>query len=90
MLRVYNGLLSYYKASPVVLENIYKRCFQVNVIHDVNASKLWVYIDGVLKLKPLGHGGSNHYFKFGIYDQNDSSYYMESGWKSIKVLKKCD
>ncbi|KAK6259026.1 hypothetical protein SCA6_013500 [Theobroma cacao] len=88
MLRVYNGSLYYYKADPVVLENIYDRWFRVNVIHDVNASKLQVYIDGVLKLEPPGHGGTNHYFKFGVYEQNDSSYYIESRWKGIKVLKK--
>ncbi|OMP06540.1 Concanavalin A-like lectin/glucanases superfamily [Corchorus capsularis] len=90
MLRVYNGSLYYYRAGPVVLKNIYNRWFRLNVIHDVNASKLQVYIDGVLKLEPNGRGGNNHYFKFGVYSQNDSSYYMESRWKDIKVLKRCD
>ncbi|XVE86609.1 hypothetical protein DITRI_Ditri18aG0047700 [Diplodiscus trichospermus] len=90
MLRVYNGSLYYYRAGPVVLENIYERWFRVNVIHDVNASKLQVYIDGVLKVEPPGHGGTNHYFKFGVYAQSDSSDCMECRWKSIKVLKKCD
>ncbi|XP_022740650.1 citrate-binding protein-like [Durio zibethinus] len=88
MLRVYNGSLYYYRAGPVVLENIYEKWFRLNVIHDVNASKLQVYINGVLKLEPTGHGGKNHYFKFGVYSQNDSSYYMESRWKCIQVLRK--
>lgn len=79
--------ITYYRAGPVLL-NIYERWFRVNVIHDVDASKLQVYIDGILKLEPPGRGGTNHYFKFGVYAQNDSSYNMESRWKNIKVLKK--
>ncbi|KAH6765407.1 hypothetical protein C2S52_016390 [Perilla frutescens var. hirtella] len=89
MLRVYNGTLSYYRA-PVIVPNIYDRWFKLNVIHDVEASKVSVYIDGVLKYEASGRGGASHYFKCGVYAQNDDSYYMESRWKKIRVLKKCD
>ncbi|KAK6150567.1 hypothetical protein DH2020_015499 [Rehmannia glutinosa] len=89
MLRVYNGTLSYYRA-PVIVPNIYDRWFKLNVIHDVEASKVKVYIDGVLKFEALGRGGHSHYFKCGVYAQNNSSYYMESRWKNIRLLKKCD
>ncbi|KAK9904502.1 hypothetical protein M0R45_000647 [Rubus argutus] len=51
---------------------------------------LIVYIDGVLKFEAPGRGGTFHYFKCGVYSQPDGSYYMESRWKGIKVLKKCD
>ncbi|KAK6125739.1 hypothetical protein DH2020_040513 [Rehmannia glutinosa] len=89
MLRVYNGTLSYYQA-PVIVPNIYDRWFKLNVIHDVEASRVKVYIDGVLKFEALGRGGHSHYFKCGVYAQNNSSYYMESRWKNIRLLKKCD
>ncbi|KAL9459381.1 hypothetical protein AB3S75_002725 [Citrus x aurantiifolia] len=89
MLRVYNGSLTYYRAS-VIVPNIYDKWFKLNVIHDVDNSKVRVYIDGVLKSEAPGRGGTSHYFKFGVYAQNNDSYYMESRWKDIKVLKKCD
>lgn len=87
MLRVYDGSLTYYQ-SPVIVPNIYNRWFRVNVIHDVGASKLKVYIDGVLKYEALGRGGDSHYFKCGVYGQNDESNYMESRWKQIRILRK--
>jgi hypothetical protein len=87
MLRVYNGTLSYYRG-PVLVPNIYDRWFQLNVIHDVDASNVTIYIDGVLKFEATGRGGKSHYFKCGVYAQNDETNYMESRWKGIKVLKK--
>ncbi|KAI3451042.1 hypothetical protein Pfo_007707 [Paulownia fortunei] len=88
MLRVYDGTLTYYRA-PVIVPNIYNRWFKLNVIHDVEANKLKVYIDGFLKYEGPGRGGVRfHYFKCGVYAQNDDSDYMESRWKNIRVLKK--
>ncbi|OMP06539.1 Concanavalin A-like lectin/glucanases superfamily [Corchorus capsularis] len=89
MLRVYNGSLTYYKG-PVLVRDIYDKWFKLNVIHDVDAAKLKVYIDGDLKLEADGHGGTSHAFKCGVYAQDNDSYYMESRWKNIKVLRKCD
>lgn len=88
MVRTYNGSLSYYRG-PVLVQNIWDRWFYLNVIHDVEACNVKVYVDGVLVLEAPGRGGSSHYFKFGVYAQNDPSYYMESRWKGIRVLKKC-
>ncbi|XAR62318.1 hypothetical protein NMG60_11017038 [Bertholletia excelsa] len=89
MLRVYNGTLFYYRQT-VLVPSIYDRWFRLNVIHDVDASRVTVYIDGVLKLVVGGRGGTSHYYKCGVYAQDDDSYYMESRWKGIKVLKKYD
>ena len=89
MLRVYNGTLSNYQ-SPVLVPNIYDRWFRLNVVHDVEASNVKVYIDGILTYEAPGRGGTSHYFKCGVYAQNNDSYLMESRWKGIKVLKKCD
>ena len=61
---------------------------RVNVIHDVDNKKVKVYIDGVIKFERSGRGGASHYFKFGVYAQNDESNCMESRWKGIRVLKK--
>ncbi|KAL5714915.1 cinnamyl-alcohol dehydrogenase [Ranunculus cassubicifolius] len=87
MMKVYGGSLNYY-SKTVVEPNIYDRWFRLNVIHDVDASKLQVFIDGVLKKQVDGKGRATHYFKFGVYAQPNASHYMESQWKGIKVLKK--
>ncbi|KAJ7956957.1 citrate-binding protein-like [Quillaja saponaria] len=55
MLRVYNGSLTYYK-SPVLVEDIYDKWFRLNVIHDVDAAKVQVYINGSLKIEADGRG----------------------------------
>nr|XP_027076861.1 citrate-binding protein-like [Coffea arabica] len=48
MLRVYNGSLSYYRAPLPAVPNICDRWFRLNVIHDVHAGNLTVFIDGIL------------------------------------------
>ena len=73
-LTVNNGSLSYY-GGPVLVPNIYDRWFLLNVIHDVGASDVKVYIDGVLKYEAAGHGEKTHYFKCGVYAQRNDSYY---------------
>lgn len=86
MLRVYNGSLWYYQ-QQIVEDNIYDRWFRVNVIHDMGAKLVIVFINNAHKLTVNDRGGSMHSFKFGVYTQNNSSYCMESHWKGIKVLK---
>ncbi|KAJ1412923.1 Concanavalin A-like lectin/glucanase domain superfamily [Sesbania bispinosa] len=89
MLIAYNNSLLYYNG-PVLVPNIWDRWFHLNVIHDVEASIVRVYVDGVQVYEAPGQGGSSHYFKFGVYTtQDDPSYYMESRWKGIRVLRKC-
>lgn len=86
MLRVYNGSLMYYR-DTVLVPNIYNRWFHLNVIHDVDAAKVRVYIDGQLKMTADGRGGTSHVFKCGVYAQTGDSFRMESRWKNIKVLR---
>ncbi|KAF5779167.1 putative concanavalin A-like lectin/glucanase domain superfamily, alginate lyase 2 [Helianthus annuus] len=87
MLRVDHNKLTYYR-NPVIFSNIYDKWFRLNVIHDVEGNNVQVYIDGVLKYDGPGRGGRSHYFKCGVYSQQDASFHMESHWKDIKVLKK--
>ncbi|CAL5187524.1 unnamed protein product [Lathyrus oleraceus] len=87
-LRIYDGSLTYYNSPHVLSQNIYNRWFKVNAIHDVDANNVKIYIDGVLKRDGAGLGAGTHYFKFGVYVQNDHSNRMESLWKDIKVFKK--
>ncbi|XP_054806312.1 citrate-binding protein-like [Prosopis cineraria] len=87
MILTFDGSLAYYRR-PLLVPYIWDRWFQLNVIHDVEASIVRVYIDRVLVYEAPGQGGDSHYFKFGVYSQDDSSYYMESRWKGIRVLHK--
>ncbi|RLM58742.1 hypothetical protein C2845_PM18G01440 [Panicum miliaceum] len=93
MLHVYGGRLTYYHdvATGVVDAGIYDRWFRLNVIHDVAASNVTVFVDGELRLTAPGRGGGSHYFKFGVYGQsrNGMSYRMESRWRDVKVFTKC-
>lgn len=88
-LNVHNGSLWYYWDS-IVIPNIYDKWFRLNIIHDVDAAQLQIFIDGDLTLEPAGQGGTSHYFKCGVYAQRDDTYYMESRWRGIKVLKKSE
>ncbi|RLN29031.1 citrate-binding protein-like [Panicum miliaceum] len=86
MLHVYDGALRYYDRQ-VVEDNIYDRWFRLNVVHDVDASTVAVFVDGVERLRVPGRGGDSHYFKFGVYAQNHASICMESRWKGIRILR---
>ncbi|KAK1439327.1 hypothetical protein QVD17_05143 [Tagetes erecta] len=87
MLRVYDNNLYYYH-NQNIFSNIYDTWFRLNVIHDVEGNNVKAYIDGVLKYDGPGHEGKLHYFKCGVYSQNDGSNFMESHWRDIKILKK--
>ncbi|KAJ3703641.1 hypothetical protein LUZ61_007346 [Rhynchospora tenuis] len=86
MLRVYNGQLKYYD-KDVIEDNIYDRWFRVNVIHTVGG-KITVFIDGTQKYEADDKGGSDHYFKFGVYTQEGSSDCMESRWRDVQIYNK--
>nr|XP_043614174.1 citrate-binding protein-like [Erigeron canadensis] len=86
MLRVTNSSLYYY-THPVLISNVYNKWFRLNVIHDVEGNTVKVYIDGVLKHEATGRGGKSHYFKCGVYTAKDASFYTESRWKDIRILK---
>ena len=91
MLHVYDGRLTYYHDdSRVVDASIYDRWFKLNVIHDVAASNVTVFVDGQHRLTVPGRGGDSHYFKFGVYGQrnNGMSYLMESRWRDVKVFNR--
>ncbi|KAI7752081.1 hypothetical protein M8C21_008382 [Ambrosia artemisiifolia] len=47
-----------------------------------------VYINGDLKFEGRGRGGNEHYFKFGVYAQDQDSSCMESRWRDVKIFKK--
>ncbi|KAK3119837.1 hypothetical protein QOZ80_9AG0676080 [Eleusine coracana subsp. coracana] len=92
MLHVYDGRLTYYRDDARVVDAcIYDRWFRLNVVHDVAASNVTVFVDGEQRLNVPGRGRDAHYFKFGVYGQtnNGMSNRMESWWRDVKVFTKC-
>ncbi|KAK3043877.1 hypothetical protein RJ639_000576 [Escallonia herrerae] len=78
-LRIYDGDIKYYKFD-VVAADMCDKWFRLNVIHNVNEGKKFVVNE---------RGPGDHYFKFGAYAAPaNSSNYMESRWKEIKIYKK--
>jgi hypothetical protein len=93
MLQVYDGSLTFYHdLQRVLAEDIYDRWIRLNVIHDVAARNVTVFVDADLRLISGGHGapGAPHFFKFGVYKQSHHhpSYLMESLWRNVQVFTK--
>ncbi|RCV36091.1 hypothetical protein SETIT_7G292000v2 [Setaria italica] len=88
MLHVYNGTLRYYSGEAVE-DCIYDRWFRLNVVHDVGASTVAVYVDGAPRLAVDVTPSALHYFKFGVYVQHhDVSPRVESRWRNVTVYTK--
>ncbi|KAG5148443.1 hypothetical protein JHK82_015324 [Glycine max] len=87
--RVYGGSLTHYQ-SPTLEPNIYNRWIRFNVIHDVGANNVKIFLNGEdnPRFNGPGRGASTHYFKFGVYAQDGASNYMESRWRDIQIFKK--
>jgi hypothetical protein len=91
MLHVYDGRLTYYHdLTKVVADRVYNRWIRLNVVHDVAAGNVTVFVDGERRLSAPGQGGKEHYFKFGVYKQshNHPSHRMESRWKNVAIYTK--
>ncbi|XBI04114.1 hypothetical protein VPH35_132453 [Triticum aestivum] len=89
MMHVYGGRLVYYNdETKVVDRHIYDWWFRLNLVHNIQASALTVFIDGDETLIVPGYGSDFHYFKFGVYTQTNPSHYMESRWRDLKVYTK--
>ncbi|CAN6339761.1 unnamed protein product [Urochloa humidicola] len=88
MLHVYNGTLRFYSGATVE-DGIYDRWFRLNVVHDVAASTVAVYVDGAPRLATNVTPSASHYFKFGVYVQHhDVSPRVESRWRNVTVYTK--
>lgn len=67
-------------------DGVYDWWFRLNVVHDVGASTVAVYVDGEERLAVAVNPTALHYFKFGVYVQHhDVSSCMESRWRNVSV-----
>ncbi|KAM0857702.1 hypothetical protein ACQ4PT_048303 [Festuca glaucescens] len=89
MLHVYNGTMRWYSGREVEA-CVHGRWIRVNVVHDVDASTVAVYVDGASRVAAVAVAPSaSHYFKFGVYMQHhDVSALMVARWRNVSVYTK--
>jgi len=86
MLMVVDGHLKFYR-STLVESNIYNRWMRINVIHDVDANNITMFIVGVQKLEMEVNGPNALYFKYGVYAQRDEANFY-GGEKVRRMMKR--
>lgn len=79
-----NGTLRRYD-NEILLTNAYNRWIHVNVQHDADNGKVYVYLDGNRVGIFDDRGKKTHYFKCGTY--NITGARSESRWKNIRYWK---
>src|SRR6185369_15595630 len=60
-----NGTLS--GEGTDILTGVFGQTHRVNIIHDVNVARIYVFIDGSKMYDLADQGGTNHYTKYGMY-----------------------
>jgi hypothetical protein len=91
MLHVYDGRLTYHHdLTKVLADCIYNQWIRLNVVHDVAAGNVTVFVDGERRLAAPGQGGEEHFFRFGVYKQShhNLSHRMESHWRNVAIYTK--
>jgi hypothetical protein len=79
--------LNYY-GGPVIQTPVYDKWMRLNVTHDTSTRVIQVYIDGQMKATFMDHGGTNHYFKNGIYHQVNMTPKCDVYYRGIHIFKK--
>jgi hypothetical protein len=70
--------------AAVVATGIYGVFTRVNVIHDANANRLYVFINGSQRWSGVDGGDSTHYFKYGIYLRAETN--PQAQWRGIRLF----
>jgi hypothetical protein len=71
--------------NETLMTSAYNKWIHVNVQHDADNGKIYVYLNSTLKGTYADRGNATHYFKCGAY--NISGSRSETRWKNIKYWK---
>lgn len=71
--------------NEVLATGIYGKWTKINMQHDADGNRVYVYINGVLKGNWADRGNATHYFKCGVY--NITGTRSESRWRNLKYWK---
>jgi MYXO-CTERM domain-containing protein len=81
-----NGVIIKQGGSVEVARNAFGRDIRVNIIHDLDANTLAVYIDGVPAWQGAGGaGGGGFNFKYGSYGSLNGSTSAKARWKNVQL-----
>ena len=71
--------------NETLMTSAYNKWIHVNVQHDADNGKIYVYLNSALKGTYADRGNATHYFKCGVYNISGSK--SETRWKNIKYWK---
>lgn len=71
--------------NETLMTSAYNKWIHVNVQHDADNGRIYVYLNGTLKGTYADRGNATHYFKCGVY--NISGSRSETRWKNVKYWK---
>lgn len=71
--------------NETLMTSAYNKWIHVNVQHDADNGRIYVYLNKVLKGNYADRGNATHYFKCGVY--NISGSRSETRWKNVKYWK---
>ena len=69
----------------ILLSNIYGKWFHLNVIHNTSTHTILVYVNGTLTHSWQDTGGSDWYFKCGVYAASGMSAFCQSYYRNIHM-----
>ena len=87
MLKIHSGSSGTIKRydNETLMTSAYNKWIHVNVQHDADAGRIYVYLNNTLKGNYADRGNATHYFKCGVY--NISGSRSETRWKNVKYWK---
>jgi hypothetical protein len=85
MLKIHPGGIIKRYDNETLMTSAYDKWIHVNVQHDADNGKIYVYLNGTLKGTYADRGNATHYFKCGVY--NISGSRSETRWKNVKYWK---
>ena len=77
------ALLSY----PTLTTGIYGKWVRLNVIHDVNAQKMTIYVNGSSAGTWSSSVNKDYYFKYGIYGTLNTPT-AQTEWRNVRFYRK--
>ena len=88
MLQVHKGGSLFQGNRTLVFPDIYGKWFHLNVVHNVSARSILVYINSKLAGKFKDPGAPGYYFKCGVYTCRGGSPEMQVFIKNVKLWHK--
>ena len=87
MLKIHSGSSGTIKRydNETLMTSAYNKWIHVNVQHDADNGRIYVYLNNALKGNYADRGNATHYFKCGVY--NISGSRSETRWKNVKYWK---